>query len=525
MLRWNAREIDGDSDESEPDDEQFMDEIRGLLLRDAGDYDVGLMRRHVKSDLVHLRRYRDSLAGLRKFDRKADAVAETILKDGALETGGQKVLVFTEYTATATYLREYLEDKFEGRRVAMITGSLKRSERPKIIRAFSPAANAGEEAERPEKEIDILVSTEVLSEGQNLQDCSYVVNYDLPWNPMRLVQRIGRVDRLTSAHPTVHSRECFPDTKLDELLELVGKLMAKIGDINETVGLDADLLGQAASPKNFQGTTAGRLRTLAGEGDSAEVTGSLERESDLMPTLSPLNEISRHIRRTGVMKMEEFPMGRRTGKAGEGRKAVLAYLRERPRRAFYSVVFDYAKGGAEVVDDMEAIKLARCGDGEETHLPMDVEGRAGSFKQLLEIDGAAREAIGLRNSEDDRIAAELRSRPKKSERTIEAVREAIVHEMESGNITVEEADQVDAVLDSADLRQWAPDLERLLAECEAGAGAKKMVGVLRRIGRDIGAKDGMEDSKTEGDPGKLTLVGAVFITGRGDDVHGLGRFS
>ena len=71
----------------------------------------------------------------------------------------------------------------------------------------------------------------------------------------------------------------------------------------------------------------------------------------------------------------------------------------------------------------------------------------------------------------------------------------------------------------------APDLERLLAECEAGGGAKKMVGVLRRIGRDIGAKDGMGDSKAEGDPGKLTLVGAVFITGREDDMHGIGKFS
>ena len=525
MLRWNAREMDGDSDESEPDDEQFMDEIRGLPLKGAGEYDVDLMRRHVKSDLGHLRRYRDSLAGLKKFDRKADAVAETILRDKALETGGHKVLVFTEYTATATYLRDYLKDKFEGSNVALITGAMKRSERPKLLRAFSPVANASEEGEPPEKEIDILVSTEVLSEGQNLQDCNYVVNYDLPWNPMRLVQRIGRVDRLTSTHPTVHSRECFPDAELDDLLNLVGKLMEKIGDINETVGLDADLLGQEASPKNFQGTTAARLRVLAGEGDSTQVTGALERESDLMPTLSPINEISRHIRRTGVMKMEEFPMGRRTGKAGEGRKAVLAYLRERPRRTFYSVVFDYAKGGAKVVDDMEAIKLARCAEDEATYLPMDAGGDAESFRQLLEVDAAAREAITLRNSEDNRIAADLRARPKKNEMTVEAVRSAIVRGMEGGGVTVEDLDEVDAVLDSADLRQWAPDLERLLAEYEAGGDAKRLVSVLKRLGRDIGAEGEREDAMAEGEPGRLALVGAAFITGGKDDVAGLGKFS
>ena len=92
----------------------------------------------------------------------------------------------------------------------------------------------------------------MLSEGQNLQDCNYVINYDLPWNPMRLVQRIGRVDRLTSAHPIVHSRECFPDTELDDLLNLVGRLMEKIGDINETVGLDADLLGRRHPRRTFR---------------------------------------------------------------------------------------------------------------------------------------------------------------------------------------------------------------------------------------------------------------------------------
>ena len=525
MLRWNTREMEGDSDESEPDDEQFMGDIRGLPLKDTDEYDVDLMRRHVESDLGHLRRYRDSLAGLKKFDKKADAVAETILRDRALETGGRKVLVFTEYTATATHLKEYLEDKFEGRSVALITGAMKRSDRPKILRDFSPVANASEEGERPEREIDILVSTEVLSEGQNLQDCNYVINYDLPWNPMRLVQRIGRVDRLTSAHPTVHSRECFPDTELDDLLNLVGKLMEKIGDINETVGLDADLLGQEASPKNFQGTTAARLRVLAGESDSTRVTDALERESDLMPTLSPINEISRHIRMTGVMKMEEFPMGRRTGKAGEGRKAVLAYLRERPRRTFYSVLIDYAKGRVEVVDDMEAIGLARCAEGEETCLPMDTDGDAESFRQLLEADAAAREAISMRNNEDNQIAADLRSKPKKNERTVEAVREAVVREMEGGGVTVEELDEVDAVLDSADLRQWAPDLERLLAEYEAGGDTKRLVSVLKRLGRDIGAEGEMEDARAEVDPGKLALVGAVFITGLGDDVDGLGKFS
>ena len=102
---------------------------------------------------------------------------------------------------------------------------------------------------------------------------------------------------------------------------------------------------------------------------------------------------------------------------------------------------------------MKAIGLSRCSEGEETYLPMDAGSDAKSFRQLLEVDAAAREAISLRNIEDNRVAADLRSKPKKSERTVEAVREAVVREMEGGGVTVEELDEVDAVLDSADLRQ------------------------------------------------------------------------
>lgn len=63
--------------------------------------------------------------------------------------------------------------------------------------------------------IDILVSTDVISEGQNLQDCNYVVNFDLPWNPVRLVQRVGRVDRIGSQWDVVHVRAFMPERELE----------------------------------------------------------------------------------------------------------------------------------------------------------------------------------------------------------------------------------------------------------------------------------------------------------------------
>ena len=103
---------------------------------------------------------------------------------------------------------------------------------------------------------------------------------------------------------------------------------------------------------------------------------------------------------------------------------------------------------------MEAIRLARCGDGEEPYLPMDAGGNGESFRILLEMDRAAREAIAKKNSEDERIAASLRSKPKKSERIIEGFREAMDSAVDTGNITEQEAEEADSILDSADMKQW-----------------------------------------------------------------------
>lgn len=507
MLKWNAQNMEGD----EAKDEFFMKEIKNLPVQDASDYDIRSMWEDIRSDLRHLRRYRDSLKGI-KFDKKAEAVAEMILRDKALETGGGKVLIFTEYTATAEYIREYLAHAFADKEVGLITGGVSKARRPDIIRRFSPIANTEEDDEYPDRQIDILVSTEVLSEGQNLQDCNYVVNYDLPWNPMRIVQRIGRIDRLTSAHDTIHSRECFPDEKLDELLTLVGKLMDKIGDINDAIGLDADLLGQEASPKNFSGSAIGHIRAMAG-GRADHIAEELERESDLMPKMSPINEISQHIRKTGVMSMEAFAMGRRSGKAGEGRNMVLTYLRESRKRRFYSVVYDCDAKSGRVADDMEAIRLIRCPEDEAAYLPMDGSGHSESFRLLYEADHTARDIISQHDSEGYRIARELRTRRKKNARVVEDIRNIIDEEVINGNLSREEGNQTYGVLDLPDLTHWNEDLEILLDEYNSRGNIGPLISGLKRISDNIGTEEDADEP--EEDAGTLRLVGAVFITSGG----------
>ena len=114
-----------------------------------------------------------------------------------------------------------------------------------------------------DQEIDILVSTDVLSEGQNLQDCGYLINYDLHWNPTRMVQRAGRIDRLGSSFDVLHIYNMFPERALEELLGLVRSLTAKIEMINQTGFLDASVLGEVVTPRDFN-----TLKRIADEDNS-----------------------------------------------------------------------------------------------------------------------------------------------------------------------------------------------------------------------------------------------------------------
>src|SRR5207253_818052 len=106
----------------------------------------------------------------------------------------------------------------------------------------------------PEDEKDLLVTTDVLSEGQNLQQARYIVNYDMPWNPMRLVQRNGRIDRLNSpfAGETIYLYNLFPAGELEEVLRLYDRLLRKIAHANISVGMEAPVFEDAAAiERNF----------------------------------------------------------------------------------------------------------------------------------------------------------------------------------------------------------------------------------------------------------------------------------
>jgi ERCC4-related helicase len=166
--------------------------------------------------------------------------------------GNKKVLVFTAFADTANYLYKALEDfaKYEcGAHMALVTGTrtmttFGENNFDEILTHFSPRSKNREKMERMRKDgtIDILIATDCISEGQNLQDCDYLVNYDIHWNPVRVIQRFGRIDRLGSTNRTVHLVNFWPTKDLDKYINLKDRVESRMALVDLTATGDDNLL-------------------------------------------------------------------------------------------------------------------------------------------------------------------------------------------------------------------------------------------------------------------------------------------
>ncbi len=152
-----------------------------------------------------------------------------------------KCLIFTQYADTARYLYANLNPTGDPQ-VEVIYGQDR--DKAAIVGRFAPRANP-EQAPREgdlQAEINILIATDVLSEGLNLQDCDRVINYDLHWNPVRLIQRFGRIDRIGSEFEHICGYNFLPESELERNLGLRQKLQRRIQEIHDTIGEDAAIL-------------------------------------------------------------------------------------------------------------------------------------------------------------------------------------------------------------------------------------------------------------------------------------------
>lgn len=202
------------------------------------------------------------LEGLKDVTPEHDSKLQMLYEDlknkfnNPINKDNKKVLVFTAFADTANYLYGELADKIKsecGLNVALVTGSTDgKCTIPKfpmsfnnVLTYFSPKSK-DRVAIYPKatEEIDVLIATDCISEGQNLQDCDYLINYDIHWNPVRIIQRFGRIDRIGSKNNVIQLVNYWPDMELDDYIKLKGRVESRMKATILTSTGDDNLLSQ-----------------------------------------------------------------------------------------------------------------------------------------------------------------------------------------------------------------------------------------------------------------------------------------
>ena len=213
-----------------------LEEVSGKYAIE--DFDGAKLRKHIEADLELIKKM---IKLVEPITPDKDAKLQVLingLKEGITKSTG-KVLLFTQFADTARYVYENLNPGGEQDDIESIFGTSKN--KALVAARFAPYANKHISL-RGMSEIRILVATDVMSEGLNLQDGDVIVNYDLHWNPVRLIQRFGRIDRIGSENEVIWGFNFLPETKLDKNLGLTEILRSRISEIHDTIGEDAAIL-------------------------------------------------------------------------------------------------------------------------------------------------------------------------------------------------------------------------------------------------------------------------------------------
>ena len=328
-------EDEGEEDDAVPksvaealdENEDAKAALAALPPVDPADYDLRRLHNAIQADIEALTGIWQRIEGVAKLgDAKRERLKELLA--GPLRD--QKVLLFTYYKDTARYLYRWFTGK-EGQEFLASIGNpvIRRmdsgaspAERRRIVEHFAPQSNKRPDLVDSKDEIDILISTDVLSEGQNLQDCAHLVNYDLHWNPTRMVQRAGRIDRIGAKFDTLYIFNMFPDEGLERLLGLVERLSRKIHGIDKTGFLDASVLGETVHPRNFN-----TLRRIQAE-DGA-VVDEEEQAAELVSGEFLLGQLKAFLEREGRAFLEDIPDGIHSGLARPRKKGLFFHFKSK----------------------------------------------------------------------------------------------------------------------------------------------------------------------------------------------------
>ena len=319
----------------------------------ADDFERERLAEDIEHDWGLLEDLRDRLEDIPvEHDAKFQRLREQLQAHHPTE---HKTLLFTQFTDTAEYLYEHLTGDTHGLDCTVERITSETSGQLKVMKRFAPSAM--EVDEPPDDDIDLLISTDVLAEGVNLQDADTILNYDLHWNPVRLIQRAGRIDRIGSEHDVIYIYNFLPDLALDEALGLEEVLRRRVREIRSVFGEDGSVL---PSSQNIEEREV--IDTY---------TGDALRESEE-------DHLSHHLRKAFELQRNQPDRYRTLSNLRPGQRAMVAPDDERSVvmaqagwfKQFYTYETGEGAGGGEHVDDERALGIlaewAECDDWVES---------------------------------------------------------------------------------------------------------------------------------------------------------------
>jgi hypothetical protein len=227
-----------DLEQIDLDDPQFEDTVGGNVKVFLADIDLLRWRQELEQDRKTVEALLNEVQAVESPRDAKLAELRRFLRDKAehpTNESNRKALVFTAFSDTAEYLYRHVADWARdelGVHVGLITGQTSRTTLPMkrkhmidVLTAFSPRSKGGDPGS---PQIDIVIATDTISEGQNLQDCDTVINYDIHWNPVRIVQRFGRVDRLGTKNTSVQLVNFWPNMDLDAYINLESRVSSRM---------------------------------------------------------------------------------------------------------------------------------------------------------------------------------------------------------------------------------------------------------------------------------------------------------
>jgi len=250
------------------------DEIGGKVKINLADMDLPSWKHDLNGDLEVIRVLLDSMVKVTpEDDAKLQHLKTLVLNkiENPINDGNRKVLIFTAFADTANYLYNNLAENIlatKGLHTGKVTGkdapksTLKKNyDFQSLLTLFSPRAKE-KDLVLPEEqaELDLLIGTDCISEGQNLQDCDYLVNYDIHWNPVRIIQRYGRIDRIGSINKTIQLVNYWPDISLDEYINLKERVENRMVIADVTATGDDNVLTAKSSDISYRKEQLRRLQ-------------------------------------------------------------------------------------------------------------------------------------------------------------------------------------------------------------------------------------------------------------------------